>query len=378
MTTETTTAELSALLLEAGTDPDLWELFLPTLSRSFPGLKSSIHFAFSDTNHQKTLLVDGIEMQMVRNYDVHYGKLNPWNSFWQTISPFQTMVSDEISPSFLYKKTEFYDGWLRPLDACSAVGMKLATDGDGFGVISLHYGASRAEVYNRDLSRMIQRLAGPLRNAISVSRLRTKGALASGHEYLLFALEEPAFLLDGAGRMHSCNQLGDELLRQGTLVFRDRLGRLVPRDREAVPHLARAVEAVRLIEVLPGAELPAAFALRSGEGSVTGFAKVVAAPAPDKHVPGWGILIGASRHALLTIHPRRRKPSPSETLQRVFGLTAAEARLAVRMQGGHSLNEIADELGLSRETLRQQLKGVFSKTGTNRQVELVLLLSRLP
>ena len=64
-------------------------------------------------------------------------------------------------------------------------------------------------------------------------------------------------------------------------------------------------------------------------------------------------------------------------LRQVFGLSAAEARLAAAIARGRTLDEISHVEGTSRETLRSQLKAIFSKTDTSRQAELVLLLSRL-
>jgi DNA-binding CsgD family transcriptional regulator len=58
-------------------------------------------------------------------------------------------------------------------------------------------------------------------------------------------------------------------------------------------------------------------------------------------------------------------------------LTPAETRLASTMATDISIERVADQLGLSRATVRNQLKAVFAKTATNRQSELVALLSRL-
>ncbi len=69
---------------------------------------------------------------------------------------------------------------------------------------------------------------------------------------------------------------------------------------------------------------------------------------------------------------------PSEALlEQAFGLTPAEARLAAQIAAGKTLAEIAGEAGSARETLRSRLKSVFHKTGTGRQAELTLLLSRI-
>jgi DNA-binding CsgD family transcriptional regulator len=64
-------------------------------------------------------------------------------------------------------------------------------------------------------------------------------------------------------------------------------------------------------------------------------------------------------------------------LEQAFGLTPAEARLASQIAAGKTLAEIARQQGSGRETLRSQLKAVFEKTGTSRQAELALLLSKL-
>lgn len=60
---------------------------------------------------------------------------------------------------------------------------------------------------------------------------------------------------------------------------------------------------------------------------------------------------------------------------RFGGLTGAEARLAAELGEGTRVEQIAQTFGISRETVRSQLKAIFSKTGVHRQVELVSLLN---
>ncbi|ESY94644.1 helix-turn-helix transcriptional regulator [Mesorhizobium sp. LNHC209A00] len=61
-------------------------------------------------------------------------------------------------------------------------------------------------------------------------------------------------------------------------------------------------------------------------------------------------------------------------LRNCFGLTSAEAKLAVKISLGLQVEVAADGLGISYETARNQLKAVFAKTETHRQAELVALL----
>jgi DNA-binding CsgD family transcriptional regulator len=66
-----------------------------------------------------------------------------------------------------------------------------------------------------------------------------------------------------------------------------------------------------------------------------------------------------------------------DTLQNVFDLTAAEAKLATEIVTGKPLAEIADARGISIATARTQLASIFAKTRTRRQAELVALLTRI-
>jgi DNA-binding CsgD family transcriptional regulator len=65
----------------------------------------------------------------------------------------------------------------------------------------------------------------------------------------------------------------------------------------------------------------------------------------------------------------------AEALEQQFGLTPAEARLAVALASRRTLDEYATLAGVSMNTVRSTLKGVFAKTGCNRQSELVLVLA---
>lgn len=67
-----------------------------------------------------------------------------------------------------------------------------------------------------------------------------------------------------------------------------------------------------------------------------------------------------------------------EPLQALFGLTTAELKVCSLLARGLSVQDIADKQSKSKETVRSQLKQVFSKTGTGSQAELVLSLLTHP
>lgn len=62
----------------------------------------------------------------------------------------------------------------------------------------------------------------------------------------------------------------------------------------------------------------------------------------------------------------------------LYDLSPAELRIAAALLAGKSPEEYALEAGVTMNTVRTQLKNLFSKTGARRQSELVAVLSRVP
>lgn len=75
--------------------------------------------------------------------------------------------------------------------------------------------------------------------------------------------------------------------------------------------------------------------------------------------------------ALLDNQPR------TQLLADLFQLTPAECRLAELIVQGLSPEECAGRVGVSINTVRTQLRALFRKTGTERQAEMIGMLSRL-
>jgi DNA-binding CsgD family transcriptional regulator len=65
---------------------------------------------------------------------------------------------------------------------------------------------------------------------------------------------------------------------------------------------------------------------------------------------------------------------PTDALIRLFGLTPAEAHLVAALVAGSTLEEHAQQRGVSVGTVRVQLKHAQAKTGSRRQSDLVRLV----
>ncbi|SFV17278.1 helix-turn-helix transcriptional regulator [Pseudoduganella namucuonensis] len=72
--------------------------------------------------------------------------------------------------------------------------------------------------------------------------------------------------------------------------------------------------------------------------------------------------------------PDRKSDASTAVLRRLFDFTPAEAELALLLSSGKTLDEAAEVLGIRKNTVRAQLRSIFSKTGVTRQTALVHVL----
>ena len=81
---------------------------------------------------------------------------------------------------------------------------------------------------------------------------------------------------------------------------------------------------------------------------------------------------------LLISDPRADLSFPGELLQNLYGLTVGEARVAVELAQGRSVNEIVENRGRTSNTIRTQVKSAMIKMGAKRQSDLVRIVLNLP
>ena len=80
------------------------------------------------------------------------------------------------------------------------------------------------------------------------------------------------------------------------------------------------------------------------------------------------------RAILFVADPEDAAGVRSESLREGFGLTSAEAALALEILKGDGLRAAANRLAISLATAHTELARAFAKTGTRRQAELVRLI----
>jgi DNA-binding CsgD family transcriptional regulator len=206
------------------------------------------------------------------------------------------------------------------------------------------------------------------------SHLATAGAAAKALGFArvdaaLAAFEAsgtPVMLLDREARVFRLNAAAERLLGADLQLVKRRLR---PRDRNATRFLDAALRALlmNLHDEIPlGAPVVIA---REGRAPLLAY---------PSRIPSLTIDALAPCQAIITFRDPEDRLMPSvATLRECFALTDAEARLAVHIASGLTLDDVARKSAISRITARNQLAAAMKKIGVRRQAELVATISAM-
>jgi DNA-binding CsgD family transcriptional regulator len=257
----------------------------------------------------------------------------------------------------------YYNNALIPFDLLWFAGIGFWA-GEALWVLCLQRSPKEGP-FESDDTRILAQLSPQLTQTATLSVAIGRSVLRGINNALNF-VAQPALALDRFGSVLDANEAAQAL-------FDDEIGvkgrRLIFRDREAARAFDTFIGQLR--------NTPYNDVLRSAPIVVKreGWPAIIIRVVPLDG-PASGPFLGARALLIFSDLAQKSKPS-SQTLRNVFQLTAAEARLASIVATGISLEQAAEELLVSRETVRNQLKAVFAKTDTHKQSELVALLSRL-
>lgn len=176
-------------------------------------------------------------------------------------------------------------------------------------------------------------------------------------------------VLDGRGGVLWANHLAHDLLDEQDGIFVDR-GLLDTKCPSARSQLQQFMH--KLVSTPAGEPVAARAMVLARPSGRKAFEFMLQAIRSESHANG-----PDDPAALAFIRDPEKVQRPSfELVQQLFNLTPTEARLALLLADGLSLDEIIENIAISRNTARAYLRSIFAKTGVRRQSALVSLLLR--
>jgi DNA-binding CsgD family transcriptional regulator len=302
----------------------------------------------------------------------HYAEIDPRNAHGSLLGAGTKIVDYNFITEAEMGRSEFYQDYLLP-NGCGYVGAEILVKDDKC-VAGIAIQRSRREgPFELAELALLDRLAPHLTRALRMqTRFVALEAQRWADQTVCDRLPFAVILVDERGRVVSQNQAATDLLAAGDgLTARHGCLRTAhPAEQAALDRLIRdAARPANAAHASIGGALP----LR--RPSLRRTLGVSVMPIPRQR-NAFSLDIGAPVPAALVIvtDPEAMPQTPSGTLQRLYGLTPAEAALAQALVAGRSLHEYADAAHVTCETARWRLKQVLAKTDTHRQAELVRLL----
>jgi DNA-binding CsgD family transcriptional regulator len=268
---------------------------------------------------------------------------------------------DLFSPEYI-ESHPYYQEFLAPHGLRWFAGIRVAF-GQDVWCLSIQRKIDRGPFSDTEKHKLV-RLSKTLPSSIALAK--AVGFSAAGA--ILDALEasgSAALLINRQGEVFQMNENGERLLGDDPRVINRRL---TSKDLNATHLFERALN--DLLWRRSGSALSAPVVLpRQGKRPLLAY---------PFRVPALSLNALADCKAIvILLDLESRKLIPEEALRSAFDLTEAEGRVAARFAKGHGIDDVADELRLTNETVRGQLKAVFAKTNTHRQAELVALVNNL-
>ncbi|PSJ57686.1 helix-turn-helix transcriptional regulator [Kumtagia ephedrae] len=350
-----------------------WNEVPKLFAQAFPGSFSSLHSIGLTDGRVGFLTAHNIDPDFLRTFVEHYTFINPWNeSHWTRVPSGTVNLSEEVSPARLFSRSEFYNDWLAPQDVDAAAAVKIDGGNGQSALFMIHYPLALADNYNAAVAEVLRRVRGNLQRTVEIAgRLRSSAEGAAASAALVERGRGAAFVIDGERRLRDANTEAARLFTAGRAVV-VRSGRCHLAAKEADERFGAMLSA--LVRGVPadGARL----SFRDAEGAWQ--VAMAALPAPPD--AGLASLFSPRRMVLVLVTDlgaASRASGDFSALAATFHLTPAEIAFCNRLFQGDSVSEAADRLGIALETARTRLKSIQQKTGTSRQGQLMLLLSRL-
>jgi DNA-binding CsgD family transcriptional regulator len=352
------------LIYDAAGDHDLWPSVLTAIADATRS-EGGILFGQSVAAEQVYFDYNGrLDQECNRTYQERHMQ-NPWSVAMEDKPVGRLVFSDEVVALSELKSSAFYNDVLQPQGIGHNAMIALAARNDFRVAFNICRSKSNGE-FGTTERKTLEALAPHLRRSVTLGfRLTGYLALRNAAFDLIETLADGVVLMGPRGHVLFANSKAFSLEEESTLKLKPslatwsalhsrRLARLVNSTLAggaggmmSMPSFDRA----RLLTIL-------VVGLRSREVNILGEAHVRNAAC-----------------AAFVIDPAHRGTVGTQQLMDAYGLTGAEARVAISALAGITTSEAGHALGLSRNTVKTHLRRVFAKTETRGHAELAALLA---
>ena len=347
--------------------PELWPAAIEAIGCAIGS--GAVGFSVLDTTeHADSVgIYLGIDEAARRQYEAYYCKLNLHALRTPTPMPAGTVVNSigwGINDELL--RSEYYNDFLRPLHSFHLVGGVVAQDRTCFALFSC-YRPVNGQPFGNEATTLLELLLPHLQRAVRLNQ--RLGILRSTTEDFE-DLPTGAILFDRSSRILRISRRAREIIDQNDGLTLRRVGLELAAARKNGA-LTKLISDCCATSFGGGTRAGDVLAIQRMSGKMA-YQLLIS---PIRFSP----LVTGSREPaaiLFLTDPEQAPQIPGRTLAKLYGLTAAEARLSSLLLKGSDLTDACALLCTSRNTGRAHLRTIFDKVGVRSQSQLVALLAR--
>jgi DNA-binding CsgD family transcriptional regulator/PAS domain-containing protein len=361
--------DLIDLIYETIVDPALWSAVARRMSEQLDA--QSFWMFHMDSTGPDFLALQGLSPRLLEAYEAHFHsrdilmeeELRRPQDFLGRAVREQDIVGETV-----WQASEIYNDLARPNGMHHVLSMNLSSAQTQAVPFLTFFRPPGTTMFDDAAVSSCENIIPHLRRAIRLNRLICvrRGAIPEWTATLLDQIPAGIFLLDGRGAVLHANRAAQAIVaRRDGLAIKG--GRLIAAGGQPDAGLERIIAAC-VSTHRRGGEIR----LERAEGhwllSICPLSEAaVAGVTAESDCRGWVWLSDAV-------------PTPGDMARRLealFGLTAAEQRVAAALARRLSPAEIAAQNGVTLNTVRTQMKSIFGKLGVGRQVDVMHLLAEI-
>ena len=370
-----TLSELTQLAYSAAMNHHRWQEFLDRASYLCGGI--GIHlFGHDDaTNSAQGVMYGGYDPVFTNKFDEYYGNINCWAPGFFQHDAGTTVHTELMCPEKELIKTEFYSDWCQPQgDLRTGGGVILHKEQSRMFALGGNIRKRHSEALDHSWLRLLSDITPHMQQAIEISRAFSgmhleKVSIAETRS----AHNAAVIVVSSMRRVVYANDDANALLETGSIVRTSLGGRF---DFTDIEH-SRRFESELLQLAITNTPNPLAFLAEDGAGG--SYACRIA-----RHVPELversiieQCYLSENTYFLITLSKAVGNNEIKRLLKEHYGVTGAEADVAISIASGYSTTDISTKTGKSIHTIRNQLKRAMAKMDVARQIDLAASVDAL-
>lgn len=334
-----------------------WEYFLEKLVSRLPEGQAALAVHSSRKIDGYALFSDSDKLE--NEYNEYYSRINPLQPILAA-KPIGFIGCDvQLLSDQKLERTEFYNDFLMANRMRRTAGLNFAKSNDEVFSLIIGCDAHLSTDPFQDSLGILAKIAPHLRRALTM-RPRVNDTIERCVPALMNAVNIEALILDREQKVRSASNNANNILDEtGPLsILAD--GRIHFRQQE--------------VQTACSAMLNRYY---SGPVALDFFSHGAKLSLVRLHKDRSSLYFEGAAAVVLVRHFRQRTTDYDQQLFGAdFNLSKGEMRAMAGIVDGRSMNEVALEAGLSRETIRSQFKSLYAKTGARGEADVLRLLHR--